>query len=62
MEETRAVTVGPPVEGGWRVVDDAGRPLVLARSALDARLVSLRTGQRLIARMRAGAIVAASLP
>lgn len=56
------MTVGAPVEGGWRVVDDAGRPLALPATATDASLRTLRVGQRLIAELVDGRIVAARLP
>ncbi len=60
--ERRGITVGPPVADGWRVVDDRGRALVLPAGAVDATLRSLRVGQRLVAEVRDGVIVAARLP
>ena len=62
MEETRHVTVGLPVEEGWQCVDDAGRPHLLPRTAVDAALRHLRVGQRLAAELRDGQIVRVTLP
>ena len=60
--ERRGITVGTPVAGGWRCVDDSGRPLVLPAAALDDALRTLRVGQRLIAVVDDGAVIHATLP